>query len=175
MCRLARYVLALLIVVLPAERALALEHEWHLGASAGYSYLSFDRAPGRNGFGGQIHARYGLTDAIDLSMSAGATNFFEDGRVLLGTSAGLAYVVDITRWIPTVGAHIGVVDILTTRCELAPALCYHDIRPSVSVPISLEYRALPSFPVGVRFEGQFILLGEPSASISFGAYGAFAL
>lgn len=156
-------------------RAFAVEEEWHLGATLSYSYLSFDRAPGRNGLGGQLLARYGLTDAIDLSMSAATTGFFEDGRVLLGTSAGIAYVVDITRWIPTVGAHIGVVDIMTTRCELTPALCYHDVRPTVSVPVSLEYRVLPSFPVGVRFEGLFIPFGEPSAMLTVGAYAAVAL
>lgn len=163
------------VVSLAPGRALAVEEEWHLGVNARYAHLVFDRAPGRNGLGGEILARYGLNDAIDLSMSASATGFFEDGRLLLETAAGLAYVVDITRWIPTVGAHVGVVDVMTTRCEDLAALCYHDIRPTIGVPISLEYRVTPSFPVGVRFEGQLLLLGEPSSMITIGAYGAFAL
>lgn len=163
-------------VAMAAPRdARAVEHEWHLGVATTYSRLVFDRSPTRNGFGGELLARYGLTDALDLSMSAWAAGFLEDQRLALGTSAGAAYVVDVSRWIPTIGAHVGVIDVVTTRCpEAYPELCTHDVRPMLSVPASLEFRAVDELPLGVRFEYRILLLGEPSSMLSFGVYGAFA-
>jgi hypothetical protein len=155
---------------------LAVEHEWHLGVAATYSRLVFDRSPTRNGLGGEALVRYGLTDAVDLSMSAWAAGFLEDQRLALGTSAGVAYVVDVSRWIPTIGAHVGVVDVVTTRCpEAYPELCAHDVRPMLAVPASLEFRAIDEVPLGLRFEYRLLLLGEPSSMLSFGVYGAFTL
>ena len=166
--------LALVATVLAPSQAQAVEQEWHLGGAANYGLMTFARAPSRNGFGGQLLARYGLNDALDLSLSAAAMSFLEDGRLVFSGAAGVAYVVDVLRWIPTVGAHIGVVDIVTTRCETLPELCYHDIRPTVGVPISLEYRVLPELPVGARFEPTLLLFGEPSWLLTTSLYGAVA-
>jgi hypothetical protein len=167
--------LGALTLAAPRE-ALAVEHEWHLGAAATYSRMVFDRSPTRNGFGGEAIVRYGLTDALDLSMSAWVASFLEDQRLALGTSAGIAYVVDVSRWIPTIAAHVGVVDVATTRCpEAFPELCTHDVRPMLAVPASLEFRAVDELPLGVRFEYRILLLGEPSSMLSFGIYGAYTL
>jgi hypothetical protein len=156
--------------------AQAVEHEWHLGAAATYSRLVFGRSPTRNGFGGELLGRYGLTDALDLSVSAWAASFLEDQRLALGAAAGVAYVIDVSQWIPTIGAHVGVVDVVTTRCpEAYPELCTHDVRPTLSIPASLEFRAIDQLPLGARFEYRILLLGQPSSMITFGLYGAFAL
>ena len=150
--------LAFVATVLAPSQAQAVEQEWHLGGAANYGLLTFARAPSRNGFGGQLLARYGLNDALDLSLSAAAMSFLEDGRLIFSGAAGVAYVVDI----------------VTTRCETLPELCYHDIRPTVGVPISLEYRVLPELPVGARFEPTLLLFGEPSWLLTTSLYGAVA-
>jgi len=164
--------LATSALLLPRE-ALANEHEWYGGASFGYASIDFTHGLARHGIGGGLHSRYGLTDAIDLTFNAWLFGFADDGRIAPGTSAGISYVLDISRWIPSVGGTFGVVDVIGLSCELDPARCRHDLRLALGIPITFEFRALPELPLGVRFEYQFLFLGEPSGQLFVGATGAF--
>lgn len=164
--------LAAIAILTAARPASATEQEWHLGATLGYGSLHFARAIPRNGLGGQLLARYGLTDAFDLTMDAGVDGYFEDGRFLLSTAVGGDYVLDVSRWIPTVGVNLGLVDFVTPSCDSYPDTCGHTLLPAVGLPVSLEYRALPNLPVGVRFQYRFIFLGDPTSQIFVGLYAA---
>lgn len=167
-------------VAVPRE-ARATEKEWHLGASLGYSSLGFSRGRDENGAGGFLHARYGFTDAFDFTMNASffGYNDVKQTRFAPATSAGISYVLDISRWLPSLGFTTGVVDVITTRCEDGLTLCGHSLQPYVGIPGSLEYRIADRYPLGVRFEYQFLLLGqivhpaEPSSALFVTAYAAF--
>jgi hypothetical protein len=167
-------------LALPSE-ARATEKEWHLGASLGYSSLGFSNGRDENGAGGFLHARYGFTDAFDFTMNASFFGYLDvrQTRFAPATSAGINYVIDISRWLPSVGVTTGVVDVITTRCDDGLTPCGHSIQPYVGIPASLEYRIEDRYPVGVRFEYQFLLLGqlvspaEPSSALFFTAYAAF--
>ena len=84
-----------------------------------------------------------------------------------------------SRWVPSVGFTTGVVDVITTRCDDGLTPCGHSLQPYVGIPGSLEYRIEDRYPVGVRFEYQFLLLGqlvypsEPSSALFLTAYAAF--
>jgi hypothetical protein len=167
-------------LVVPRE-ARATEKEWHLGASLGYSSLGFSQGRDENGAGGFVHARYGFTDAFDFTMNASFFGYVDlnQTRFAPATSVGINYVIDISRWLPSVGFTTGVVDVITTRCEDGLTLCGHSVQPYVGIPGSLEYRIEDRYPVGVRFEYQFLLLGQilspgdPSSALFFTAYAAF--
>jgi hypothetical protein len=167
-------------LAMPRE-ARATEKEWHLGASFGYSSLGFSRGRDENGAGAFLHARYGFTDAFDFTMNASFFGYVDlnQTRFAPATSAGINYVIDISRWLPSVGFTTGVVDVITTRCEDGLTLCGHSVQPYVGIPGSLEYRIDDRYPVGVRFEYQFLLLGQilspadPSSALFFTAYAAF--
>lgn len=165
---------------LPREVS-ATEKEWHLGASLGYSSLGFSNGRDENGAGGFLHGRYGFTDAFDFTMNASFFGYVDvkQTRFLPAASAGINYVLDISDWLPSVGFTTGVVDVITTRCDDGLSLCGHSVQPYVGIPGSLEYRIADRYPLGVRFEYQFLLLGqilspgEPSSALFFSAYAAF--
>lgn len=160
------------LFALPREAA-ATEQEWYGGASFGHAQIDFTYGLARYGFGGGLHSRYGLNDAIDLTMNAWLYGFAGDGRIAPGTSAGISYVVDVSRWIPSVGGTVGLVDVIGLSCEQDPARCRHDLRLALGIPVTFEFRALPDLPLGIRFEYQFLLIGEPSSQLFIGATGAF--
>ena len=136
--------------------------------------IDFPSGSARHGTGGGFHARYGLNDAFDFTMNATLYGFPSDDRIAPGTSVGVSYVVDITRWIPTLGVTAGVVDLIGVACEERAARCGHIFMPAIGIPASLEFRVLPELPIGVRFEYQLLLLGGPSQQIFVGLYCAFA-
>lgn len=159
------------LIVLPRE-AEATEHELYGAVSLGHAQIDFTHGLARYGFGAGLHSRYGLNDAIDLTMNAWLYGFASDGRIAPGTSVGISYVVDVSRWIPSVGATVGVVDVIGLSCEQDPARCRHDVRLALGVPITFEYRVLPDLPIGIRFEYQLLFVGEPSSQLFIGATGA---
>jgi hypothetical protein len=163
------------------REARATEKEWHLGASVGYSSLGFSRGRDESGAGGFLHARYGFTDAFDFTMNASFFGYLDarQTRFAPATSAGINYVIDISRWLPSVGFTTGVVDVITARCDDGLTPCGHSVQPYVGIPGSLEYRIEDRYPVGLRFEYQFFLLGQisnpglPSSALFATAYTAF--
>lgn len=157
----------------------ATEQEWHIGASTGFAMLDFPRGLARYGFGGGVHARYGLTDAIDFTMNATLYGYPDDARIAPGTSVGIDYVIDVSRWLPTIGVTAGFVDLIGFRCEEAPIHCGHIPMPAVSVPFSFGYRVTPQLPIGLRLEYQLLPIGllagsGPDQQFFVGVFGAFA-
>lgn len=166
-------------VCLAPSAAQATEQEWHIGASTGFATLDFPRALARYGFGGGLHARYGLTDVFDFTMNASLYGYPDDARIALGTSAGIDYVIDISRWLPTIGANLGVVDLVGFRCDEAPVHCGHILMPALGVPFTFAFRVTPHVPLGLRLEYQVLPIGllggsGPDQQFFVGLYGSFA-
>ena len=156
-----------------ADQASADEHEWHVGAAFGASQLSFARAPSRWGMRGEALARYGLSDAVDLTMELGVDGYPTDDRLALSSEVGVGYVVDVSRFIPAIGVALGAVDVIDPRCDWHPTTCGHTVLPAIAVPASFEFRVADVAPVGVRFEYRLLFLGAPSSQLFVGLYGGF--
>ncbi len=169
---------------LAAPSALAVEHEWHFGTSVGYQMLttaqgSFD------GAAGLLHVRYGVTDTLDLSFDAGVSGFplavvaadpspLVTSLLGMSTSAGVSYLIDVGRWIPHIGVGMGVTDLLALECDADPALCRHDLHPTIGIPGGLEYRVAGPLVLGAHVRYQFLLAGDPGGVLFAGAYAGLA-
>jgi len=172
-------VVALLTLAIP-RAAYATEHEWHLGGAFGWSMRSTaqpDDMPSvvDNGFDGELTARFGLTDAFDLTLSGGAAFYPEADVVAPWGGAGMTYVIDISRWIPHVGVDLGITDFDRLTCPEDPALCGNDVRFTVGVPVGLEFRIVPQAVVGLRARYAISIPGALVNQLFVGAYGAWAL
>ena len=89
-----------------ARQAKAFEREWHVGVGAGVS----------NGQGLKLspalaaYAAYGLSDVFDarLELTARGYRFGSDQNPnALSAMAGLAYKLDVLRWVPWLGVYAG--------------------------------------------------------------------
>lgn len=105
-------------VALAARPGLAYERQQHLGLTAGGALSSTDGATGTQpGVDLGLRYTYGVTDAFNLLVDVSGMSLGTEarpaknvppqpGRVLAG-GVGLAYVFDVTRWVPYAGAVIG--------------------------------------------------------------------
>jgi hypothetical protein len=80
-------------------RASAADQEWHAGAKAGVAALSGQGVGPAVG----LHGAYGLGDMFDVTVELlGSKHGGAGGTDVLSGSAGLAYKIDVLRWIPYV-------------------------------------------------------------------------
>jgi hypothetical protein len=175
-------ILASLSLVSFGGAAEATEKQWSLGASAGYGYLD-DHYRWYAGGTGFAQARYGLTDAFDLDLELSAAAYPRGSLFVPGARAGVLYIVDVSRWIPQIGALVGVDDLWTLSCPatkqtdgtVGPPIhpCGHDVHPSVVIPGALEFRVTKHFALGAQFRYSFMFLGDVSKQITVGASAAF--
>ncbi|AUX21785.1 hypothetical protein SOCEGT47_022730 [Sorangium cellulosum] len=157
--------LALAALLAPSQ-ADAFERQWHAGAGIGYALL----ADGGSypGIGGSVHLTYGLTDAFNALVELNTASHPGGDLMMLGASAGAAYVLDILQWVPYVGLMAGAYD----SVRLAPCGSHgqpdcHSGRFGVSVPFGLDYTFSRQFAVG--FAGKYTLL-VPGAGDGPGSY-----
>ncbi len=163
------------------DEAHADDNEWHLGIAAGWSVTEATDAKAQHGIGHVVSARYGITDAIEVDFNLLVSGFPRPRRMIYGTSVGLSYVFDVSRWVVWFGGTVGVSDVWRVECPPPYAACTHLIRPTVSIPVGFEYRVKKNIPIGIRFEYQFLfalppesyVVGEPSSQIFLGAYAGF--
>lgn len=90
------------VCVLAPSRASAFDNQWHAGVKGGLAFLD-DRNVGP---AAGLHGAYGLSDMFDAELEVTASRSTGDpgpATEILSASAGLAYKVDILRWIPYVG------------------------------------------------------------------------
>lgn len=99
---------------LPVRAAHAFEKQWHVGIDAGYAVI-FDQ--GVSGFGGGVHAAYGLSDSLNAMLELDVTRHAGAGIVsgagpnatvtsletIASGAAGVAYTIDIARAVPYIG------------------------------------------------------------------------
>src|SRR5215212_3019944 len=87
------------------------EREWHLGAAAGVAngtQLSLSPALG-------AYAAYGLSDVFDARVEVTARGYNLGSRAnpnALSAMVGLAYKLDVLRWVPWAGVYAGYLGFL---------------------------------------------------------------
>ena len=157
-------VLAIGIGLAPTQ-AFAFEGQWHLGGGLGVGWF----ADGATSPGPvlDLHGAYGLSDYFDVKLEAlGALHSRHDrGLGLYGASAGIAYKVDVIRWIPYVGVQFGYYRLSGTDLP-------GELRPNelgMSVDLGMDYAVSRSFGIGVelRYHG---FLSDPLASLGDAPY-----
>ena len=162
----------LALVAVPSS-AFATEHQTFAGATLGYAYID-EHYQWFSGFGGIGEVRYGLNDAIDVEFDASAYAYPTGRQIVPSTSAGILYVFDVSRFVPQVGATIGVTDIVTYSCPKNDRPCGHEAHAALSLPGSFDYRITPHFSLGAHFRYSFLLGPGASSQITIGGALAFS-
>ena len=144
----------------------AFERQWHVGAGFGYA-LYGNAAGAAHGFGGDLHATYGLTDTWNAMAQLDLVRHPSGQLTVAGGSLGIGYVVDVLRWVPYVGATVGAYDQWTSAavCGAAAGADCHAPRLGLGIPGGLDYQLSRSFAVGVQARYELLLVGAPAAHL----------
>ena len=171
------------MVVHPREAG-AVEREWFVGGTVGYAFTDVSRYRWYDGAMAFGQARYGVTDALNLDFELKGAYYPKGSLFVPGALAGMTYVIDITRFVPEIGALAGVADFWTVSCgatanadgSAAPPLhpCGHDPRPELVIPAGFELRITDHFVFGAQFRYAFVFVGDITKEIGVGASFAFA-
>jgi opacity protein-like surface antigen len=128
-----------------ASRAGAFERQFHLGADGGWSAVSW-RGAVHGGWGAGAHLTYGLTDAFNAMLELAATDHaVAPGRpdlVVMSGAAGVAYTLDVLRWVPYGGLLVGGYRFSGAELERPHA------KLGFQVAIGLDYQLSRSWAVG---------------------------
>jgi hypothetical protein len=138
----ARVSLGLLVA---ASSAHAFEREWHLGGGAGISSgsgLTLSPAVA-------AYVAYGLSDVFDARVELTARGYHigsEQNPHALSAMAGVAYKLDVLRWVPWAGVYAGYLGFLE---EPRAGLTFerHDV--ALGVGLGLDYAFTRKLGAGV--------------------------
>jgi len=88
----------------------AFERQWHAGVDLGLASVTWnDQMHG--GLGGGLHLAYGLTDSYNALVEVGGSTHapYADQPSLdvMHAATGMAYTLDVTRWVPYMGLLVG--------------------------------------------------------------------
>jgi len=133
-----------------ARPARAFEREWHLGAGAGITNgqgLTLSPAVG-------AYAAYGLSDAFDARLELTARGYHigsEQNPNALSGMLGVAYKIDVLRWVPWVGVYGGYLAFLDAP---RPDLTFKERDVALGMGAGLDYGISRQLGVGVsvRFD-----------------------
>jgi hypothetical protein len=150
-----------------SSEASAYERQWQAGLGVGYALLmnggSIPVKPtSLHGFGSSLSITYGLTDAINIIGHADFSAHPGDAPVVIGGgSAGIAYVLDVLRWVPWVGLTVGGYAVSARE----PCVATNDVsctagRFGLSVPFGLDYQLSRSFSIGANGRYGLLLAGN---------------
>jgi hypothetical protein len=139
--------LALCTVVRPAR---AFERQWHLGAGAGIA----------NGSGLRLspavaaYAAYGLSDVFDARLEVTARGYHvgsSQNPNALSAMAGVAYKLDVLRWVPWAGVYAGYLGYFEAP---RPALRFKQHDVALGLGLGLDYAVSREFGLGatLRFD-----------------------
>lgn len=154
--------LAAVLVLAFARGAGAVEQEHHLGVDLGFSILTIsDTSTPDIGPGVGLHYTYGITDQINLiagvqyslvALHASPTDppTHTHPANLWNGDVGVAYVLDVLRWVPYFGGLAGayVLDGGTIPGSL--------VLPGAQVVVGLDYLLTPAWSVGVEGSEHFL-------------------
>ena len=158
----------LVLALLTHHHAVAGDAELSLGL--GTRYVTFPWAGTRfHGFGSAAFVRYGLSDEWNLySETTYAAGFARssDPVDFVCSVVGIAYVVDVTSWVPELGFAVGYLGPGVKRAVR------HDF--ALTATFRLEYRAFRDFGVGVSLSYLFPLRSrfDSSGILSATTYAA---
>lgn len=143
-----------------AQPALAFERQWHLGGSLGAAIWADGGVPAGPALG--AHGAYGLSDTFDLKLEVLASSHSRGSEALtwFGASTGLAYKLDVLRWVPYAGVQVGYYSL---SGSLRPDPLSGG-EPGMSIDLGLDYAFSRRFGLGLelRYHG---FLGDPLASL----------
>jgi hypothetical protein len=160
---------AFAVALLAPTTAWAFEHQHHFGIDGGVAFISIDQKPTLSvGGGGGIHYSYGLSDAFNFlvegafcpvalqedAMTNGKPNPDNRATMIENVGAGIAYTLDVVRWVPYVGV-------------MASAFSLHggtvqDVRfaGGATIAAGLDYQLTPGpkhFAIGIAVRQHFML------------------
>jgi hypothetical protein len=131
-------------------RAQAFEREWHLGAAAGVSGgegLGLSPALG-------AYAAYGLSDTFDARLELTARGYHighAQNPNALSAMVGVAYKLDVLRWVPWAGAYVGYLGFLEApRTDLS--FKQHDAALGLGVGLDYGFSRQLGLGVTVRLD-----------------------
>ncbi len=148
---------AVLVLTTPAS---AFERQWHIGGGAGIA--SFANGGTSSGPALGVHGAYGLSDVFDLKLDLlTSTHTIENDRLrLLSGTAGIAYKMDILRWVPYFGVQFGYYHLGgSQRPGELP-----EREAGMSIDLGLDYAVKRNFGLGLqlRYHG---FLNNPMSSL----------
>jgi len=153
-------VLAAAAVFLSTPMASAFERQWHVGG--GFGFAAFADGDTSTGPAIGIHGAYGLSDVFDLKVDLlGSRHTLENDQLrLLSTTAGIAYKMDVIRWVPYFGAQVGYYRL--DGNQRPEGLPVNEL--GMSFDLGLDYAVRRNFGLGLqlRYHG---FLADPLSSL----------
>jgi hypothetical protein len=154
--------LAAVLALAFTREAGAVEQEHHLGVDLGLSILTInDQSAPDVGPAFGLHYTYGITDQVNLiagaqyslvALNANATTppTYTHPTNLFNADVGVAYVLDVLRWVPYFGGLAGayVLDGGTIQGNL--------FLPGAQVVVGLDYLLTPVWSVGIEGSEHFL-------------------
>jgi hypothetical protein len=125
--------------------AQAFERQWHLGVGAGISDGSGLHASPAVA----AYAAYGLSDVFDARVEVTGRGYqlgSDQTPHAVSAAAGLAYKLDVLRWVPWVGVYAGYVAYLEPPAPSAP-FRQHDV--ALGLGLGLDYALSRKLGLGV--------------------------
>lgn len=152
------------VALLLSAPSRAIERQHHLGLAPAFGVLRIDgKSTASVGGGGAVHYAYGLSDQWNLSVEGSsvvvAANQLRDTptsplnrpATVDNGAIGVAYVVDILRWVPYIDLHGGVY-------RLAGGTLPEPIfLPGMMVGAGLDYQISRHVSVGVAARQHFMI------------------
>lgn len=150
--------------LLAAPAARAIERQHHLGLAPALGALSIDgKSTASVGIGGGLHYAYGLTDQWNLTVEASSVVVAADQAQDAPESpkdrpatvdhgaVGVAYVIDILRWVPYVSVQGGAYRLAGGTMPGSLLL------PGLSAGLGLDYQLNRHLAVGVSGRQHFMV------------------
>jgi hypothetical protein len=134
----------LLLAALP-RTAHGFERQWHIGAGAGISSANdLPLSPAL-----QLYGAYGISDVFDarVELTARGYELMEDTSPYSASAmAGLAYKLDVIRWVPWAALYLGYQGFLSAPAAGAP-FRQHDA--AAAFGLGLDYAVSRELGLGV--------------------------
>lgn len=150
-----------------SSEASAYEHQWQAGLSAGYTHFvngggTAITPAALPGFGTNLSLSYGITDAwnvighVDMSAHPGAAPVF-----IGGGGVGVAYVLDVLRWVPWIGVTLGAYGVSAQEpCIATDSASCTTLRFGPSATFGLDYQVNRKFSIGAGGRYGVLLFGN---------------
>ncbi|MBK9265072.1 MAG: hypothetical protein IPM54_35495 [Polyangiaceae bacterium] len=158
------------VMAASSSEAGAYERQWQVGLGVGYAQLINEGGTpvtpaSLHGIGSSLTITYGLTDAINIIGHADFNAHPGDAPTLLyGGSVGVAYVIDVLRWVPWAGVTAGGYGV----SALEPCVATNDVpctnaRLGFSLLGGIDYQVSRSFSIGAMGRYGVLLFGNQNA------------
>lgn len=157
----------LVLVAASSSVASAYEHQWQAGLSAGYTHFingggTAITPASYPGFGTSLSLTYGVNDSLNIIGHADTSVHPGAAPVLIyGGGVGIAYVLDVLRWVPWIGVTVGGYGVSALEpCMRTDAAPCTTGRFALSAPFGLDYQINRKFSIGAGGRYGVLLFGN---------------